>query len=183
MKNLGSWARSSGQSRLFLTRQSPFAAQAACPAPGKGQGNMRGSLTLLASALRNGRVGVEIQHADVQHQLWEEVGGRDPAKICSVVWNGTRPISAGFTEATWTPQKHPTPFQYPGNHISPHVLHNHGICFPMHALPGPLLTKNTPKEWVLRHTGHPWWELLPCTERTRMVSRWTQNTSCLLTGI
>lgn len=86
------------------------------------------------------------------------VGGRGPAKICSVVWNGTRPIPAGFTKATCTSQKHLTPFQYLGRHISPHVLHNHGIRSPMHVLPGPLSTKNTSKGWVLRHTltGQGW---------------------------
>lgn len=43
----------------------PCAAQAACPAPGKGQDGRRESLTFLAFAPKNGRAGVEIQQADV----------------------------------------------------------------------------------------------------------------------
>lgn len=185
VKTSGSWARNSGQSRLFLTGQCLGAPvqprQHVLP---QEKGRMAGGRASLfwpllpkmeEQVLRYNR-----QMCNTSCEEWW--GGRGPAKfvvLCGMV-PGQFPLASqkqpalhkntsclsSTQESTFLPVSYTTmAFAFP--------------CMPCLAP----FNKKHPKGWVLRHTGHPWWELPSCTERTRMASRWTQNTSCLLTGI
>lgn len=120
----------------------PSAAQAACPAPGKGHDGMRESLTLLPSAPKTGRVGVEIQQmCNTSCEEWW-VAGAQPKFVVLCGMEPGQPLLASQSNlhSTKTPHAFPVPRK---THFSP------SLTQPWHLL------SHACAVWALFNKKHP----------------------------